>query len=83
MFDDYEKLKRDVESLQRKRDEKVGLVKELKRQLRKEFGKKDLKDAEKLLDKLHAAMIAASEQYVNAKEEYEEKLSKIKKKGLI
>lgn len=51
-LDDFEAVKRKVESLRRKRDESIGALKQLKQRLQKEFNCDSIADAKALLVRL-------------------------------
>lgn len=72
-LDDFEAVKRKVESLRRKRDESIGALKQLKLRLKREFNCDTIAEAKELLDQL-------TQQEVELASRWSKQLAAFKKK---
>lgn len=71
MLDNFEELKRRVDGLRERKARAEGAYQEHLKRLRKDYGVKTLKDAEKLLEKKKDEEQAAAAAYLKAKKAFE------------
>lgn len=76
VLDDFETLKRKVETLRRLRDEQVGMAKQLKTRLFKEFGVKTVKQARAKLKREKLKELRLAKKYTSQKKKLEKDFSK-------
>lgn len=72
-LDDYEKLKRQVESLEKERERSVGVLNELLKDMKQKHGCKTLKELKKKLEMIKAKEQAAMKEYFSAKKKFTKK----------
>jgi hypothetical protein len=69
-LDDYEKLKRQVESLEKEREQSVGVLNELLKDMQQKHGCKTLKELKKKLEVMKKKEQAAAKEYFSAKKKF-------------
>lgn len=79
MLDDFESLKRKVEDLRERKARAVGAYQEHLKRLRKDYGVKTLKDAEKLLKRKKQEELDAAGAYLKAKKAFEREFAEVLK----
>ena len=76
VIDDFEKLKRKVATLQSRKDQITGAIKEVLKRLQREFGCKTLADAKRLLETLCVQERKQATAYTKEKRRFEKKWAK-------
>ena len=72
-LDDYEKLKRQVESLEKERERSVGVLNELLKDMKQKHGCKTLKELKRKLEVMKKKEQTAAEEYFLAKKKFTKK----------
>lgn len=72
-LDDYEKLKRQVGSLEKERERSVGVLNELLKDMKQKHGCKTLKELKKKLEVMKKKEQAAMKEYFSAKKKFTKK----------
>lgn len=75
-LDEYARLKREVEQLDREINQAKGARKELLETARKRFGKRTVKEVEDLVEERRAARVSAHKKYVHKYKEFLQKWRK-------
>lgn len=70
IFDDFHKVKRSVEKIQREYDQTVGAYQQLKSEMKKEFAISTIKEAEALHEEMQEQELKMSKEYTNAFEDF-------------
>lgn len=77
MLDDFQDLKRKVESLEKAKNKAEGALSQVLKRLRKEHGCTTLKEARRKLEKLKTAELQAARVYAGMKKEFEKKWKEV------
>lgn len=72
-LDDYQALKRKVETIRRDKDKARGALDQVMSDIKEEFGVKTIKEAKLLLTKLELDRQMAADKYLAKKKKFEEK----------